>query len=128
MAFSNVPVGVYGNTEAAADLTGKLFYAAKIDANGKIAVATADAGGAIDGVITLDSPADRAARITFVGIEKVALGGTVTFAQDLAIDAAGKFVAATTGDVAVGRCLLGGAAGGIGSMLIYPKAQFTVPA
>jgi len=126
MAFSNVPVGVYGNTEVAADLTGKLFYAGKIDSNGNIAVAASDAGGAIDGVITLDAPAGRAGRMTFVGIEKVALGGTVTFADELAINAAGQFVAASSGDIAVGRCLLGGATGGVGSMLIYPKAQYTL--
>lgn len=125
MAFSNVPVGVYGNTEAAADLTDKLFHAGVIDSDGKIDVAST-AGGAIDGVITMDSPVDRAARLTFVGIEKVALGGTVTYADDLAIDADGKFVVATSGDVAVGRCLLGGASGGVGTMLIYPKAQYTV--
>jgi len=122
MAFSNVPVAVYGNTPAAADLTTKLFHAGVIDSSGEIN-AVASAGAASDGVITMDSPEGRAARLTFFGIEKVALGGTVTFATLLTADADGKYVAATTGDVILGRCLLGGAAGGIGSMLIYPKAQ-----
>ena len=122
MAFSNVPVGVYGNTEAAADLTTKLFHGGVIDSTGKIdAVATA--GAAIDGVITMDSPKDRAARLVFLGVEKIALGGTVTFADELAVDADGAFVVATTCDVIVGRCLLGGAVGGVGTMIIYPKAQ-----
>lgn len=122
MAFSNVPVGVYGNTEAASDLTDKLFHGGVIDSDGKIDV-VASAGAAIDGVITMDSPVDRAARLVFLGVEKIALGGTVTYADELAVDADGKFVVATTGDVIVGRCLLGGASGGVGTMIIYPKAQ-----
>lgn len=122
MAFSNVPVAVYGNTSAAADLSTKLFHAGVIDSVGKID-AVAVAGAASDGVITLNSPLDRAAQLTFFGVEKIALGGTVTFNDLVAADAAGKYVVATTGDVILGRCLLGGAAGGIGSMVIYPKAQ-----
>lgn len=125
MAYSNVPTLVWGNTTAASDLTGKLYYAGTIDTNTEIDVFTT-AGGACDGVITLDAPEGRAAKIAYAGVEKVALGGTVVAGADLAVDATGAFVTATSDDVAVGKCLIGGAAGEIGSMLIYPKAQFVV--
>lgn len=122
MAFANVPVGVYGNSETAADLTNKLYHAGVINAAGKITF-LASAGGAADGVISLNAPLGRAGQLTFLGIEKIALGGTVTVGANLAADAAGKFVVATNGDVILGRCLLGGASGGVGTMMIYPKAQ-----
>lgn len=122
MAFSNIPVGVYGNAAAAVDLSTKLYHAGAFDATGQITFVST-AGAASDGVITIDSPAGSASRLTFLGIEKVALGGTVVFGDDLTSDVAGKYVAATTGDVILGRCLLGGASGGVGTMFIYPKAQ-----
>lgn len=118
MAYSNVNALIWGNTVAAEDLTGKQYFAGVVDANGEIAVA-AVAGGRVDGVINTDSPLGLSADLTLQGVVRVALGGTVAVADALAVDAAGKFVTAATADVVVGKALVGGAAGEVGTAIIY---------
>lgn len=125
MAYSNVNALIWGNTVAAEDLTGKQYFAGVIDANGEIAVATV-AGGRIDGVVNTDSPLGLSADLTLQGVVRVALGGTVAVGDELAVDAAGKFVTAVATNVVVGKALVGGAAGEVGTAIVYGAGTYTI--
>lgn len=80
---------------AAADLSAKQFFAAKIDSNGKAAVA--GAGEACVGVIQNNPPAGSPANIMVNGTTKAKAGGSITAGDYVAADANGKFVVATKG-------------------------------
>jgi hypothetical protein len=102
---------------ANADLSAKQFYAVTINSTGKFIVA--GAGVPIVGVLQ-DKPAAAGVggNAAVGGVSKVALGGTATAGSMAAVDSAGKFLNAVSGDTAVGIFFLGGASGEIGSMLI----------
>ncbi len=124
MAFSQVNNAIYGATVAGEDLTGKRYLAGVLDASGEIIQATT-AGGRIDGVILDEAPEGISASVCLQGVERVILGGTVNINDDLAIDANGKFVAAVSTDVVVGKALLGGAADEIATAIIYGAGTYT---
>jgi hypothetical protein len=86
--------------EAAADLSEKLHYFAKIDANGKIDLA-AD-GGPIAGVIHESSVLAGTTSIYFGAIGKVICAEAITPGAQLASDTNGKAVAAAVGDWVAG--------------------------
>lgn len=106
---------------AGADLSAKQFYAVKV-ASGKLALCGAGAQGV--GVLQDKPNADGVAgNFAFGGVSKIALGGTVTSGQMLASDSAGKFVAAASGDIAMGIAITGGSSGEIGNGLIFPVGK-----
>lgn len=82
---------------AAADLSAKQFYAAKIDSNGKAAVA--GAGEACVGIIQNNPLAGSPASVMMSGTSKAKAGGSITAGDYVAADANGKFVSATKGKV-----------------------------
>lgn len=123
MAFAHTNT-VYGATVSGEDLTGKRYLAGVLDTNGEIVQATS-AGGRIDGVILDESPEGISASLCIFGVERVVLGGTVEINDDLSVDADGKFVTAASGDVVVGKALLGGSADDIGTAIIYGAGTYT---
>ncbi len=76
--------------EAAADLTTKQYYAVKVDANGKAALA--GAGELAVGVLQNVPAAGQAATIMVSGVTKAIYGATVTAGNKLMVNADGKFV------------------------------------
>lgn len=103
---------------AAADLSASQFCAVVIDSAGKAAL-PAGSTVPIAGVLQNKPVAAAEASIVADGITKVIFSGTVAAGDHVMVDSAGKFkTAATTGNVRVGVCLLGGASGETGSVLL----------
>ena len=94
---------------AGADLSASQFLFAKMDAAGE-AVLAGNGDGTI-GVIEVGAAEDNAVTITHSGKVMVKCGGTVTIADDVGIDAAGKAVNAASGDIIVGRAYEAGVTG-----------------
>lgn len=92
-------------------------YCGLIASGDNVVVATA--GARIVGVLQ-DKPsvAGAAAKIQTYGISKIKLGGTVTAAMSLAVNASGQFVQATGSAAVVGVCLVGGDSGEIGCAIL----------
>jgi len=90
-------------------------------------IALTGAGLSADGVL-YDKPsvAGRAAQVAISGVAKVLLGGTVAAGDEVTSDATGRAVVATTGDVILGVCTIGGAVTEIGSvqLAIQNRALF----
>lgn len=101
--------------DAAEDLSASQFCGVVLGASG---VELAGIGDAIDGVL-YNADADAAGKPCTVvrgGRVKVKYGGTVTKGDPLKLDASGRFVTATAGDVIVGKAAESGAVNNIGSM------------
>ncbi len=96
---------------AGEDLSASQFLFAKMDAAGK-AVKAGNGDGTI-GIIAVGAATDNACTITHSGKVMVECGGTVTIADDVGIDAAGKAVNAASGDIIVGRAYEAGVTGQI---------------
>lgn len=77
---------------AAADLTGKQFYAVKIDSNGKAALC--GAGERASGVLQNNPNAGEAGTVRISGITKMKAGGSITAGALVAADANAKAKAA----------------------------------
>lgn len=90
---------------AGADLTGKVNYLAKIDANGNIVLA--GAGDTVIGNILEDGAADRPISVQTNGNGKCILGATVAAGAKMQADANGAGITLASGD-AFGVALQGG--------------------
>jgi hypothetical protein len=117
---------------AAADLSGKQYYAVKVDSTGKAALGAA--GDFVIGYLVNKPTAGQAATIVYSGVSKALLGGTVAAGATVACDANGKTVDATeaktnTSDAGaaadpliasnvIGVALVGGVAGDIVPVLV----------
>ena len=98
---------------AAADLSAKQFFIAKVDTSGNADLA-ALATNALIGVIQNKPQSGEGALIRFGGTSKVKLGGTVTAGAWCTSDTAGKGVATTTDkDTVIGRFLEAGVSGDV---------------
>jgi len=108
--------------EAAADLSSHQFGFVEIDSNGQVA-AIGTAGNAPDGLVQNDPDAQgKAAEVTISGLAQVRAGGSVSAGEDVAADADGKAVTATSGDVIAGVAVTAaGAADEIFTMLFLPR-------
>lgn len=109
--------------EASADLSAKQFHFISIDASGQMA-ATGD-GAATDGILQDDpSAAGRIGALGVRGVSKLVVGAAVTAGDDIASNAAGRGVTATTGDVIAGTALEdAGADGDMISLLINNQKE-----
>lgn len=94
-------------------------------------VVVAGNGNRIVGVLqNKPSAAGQGAEIQSYLVSKALLGDTVTAGMDLAMDASGRFVQATGSDAIVGQCIVGGAVGQIGSVVLLgsvaadPRSHF----
>lgn len=102
------------------DLASQQFKFVKLNSSGRL-VANG-LGEAAVGVLQ-DDPraAGRAGAVAIGGIVKVKAEGTIAAGADVASDADGGAVAATTGQIVLGTAVTGGASGEIISMLFHPR-------
>ena len=108
---------------AAADLSGDQFSFVTIDATGKAAKVSV-AGAAAQGVLENTPKADEAANVNIGGVVQATAGAGVTAGDDVASDANGKAVTATTGDVILGKATTtASGAGTVFSMLFNPRGD-----
>lgn len=82
------------SAEAGADLSTKQYYGVKINASG-LAVLCAAAGEYCYGVLQNDPTSGKQATIAVLGITKAIAGGVINPGARVAVDANGKFVAAS---------------------------------
>ena len=110
--------------EASADLSAKQYHFMVVNSSGLLAAA--GAGVAIDGVLQ-DKPdaANIAGTLGISGVTKVVAAEAITAGDDIAPDAAGKgVVASTTGDVVAGKALEDASGTGfIFAMLLNPQKE-----
>jgi hypothetical protein len=114
MSFDQIKHSV--TLEAAADLSTKQYHAVSVNSSGKAALCDAD--DYVAGILQNNPGSGRAATVTYNGVSKVKLGGTVAAGARVTVNASGQIVAATTGDSVLGIALAGGASGEIGTVLI----------
>lgn len=112
---------------ASADLSASQFCAVKLNASGQLALPAA--GGAILGILyTKPNAQGRAGTVETLNGKKLRAkyGGTVTAGDVLKVTSAGKFVAASAGDIAAGAaCAIAakdGSDGDIGSIVLFATA------
>ncbi len=120
MAFENLGVlNSFNATAAIADTANFSFVS--LDANGGVVIATqgADSVGVIqEGALAGDPiPVCRPGAIT-----KVLCGGTITPGQNVASDATGRAVAATSGTHFLGQCIQGAQVNQLAVILFQPNA------
>lgn len=110
---------------AAADLSASQYCFVSVNSAGRVAV-TGD-GLRASGVLQ-NAPAaiDRDAEVGIGGALKIKLGATCVPGQQLAADASGRAIPATTGDVIMGECREGGAINEIGSIVFDTGKVATV--
>jgi hypothetical protein len=78
----------------------------------------AGAGVRVIGALQNKPTSGQAAEIQTYGITFAELGGTVTAGADVSMDSAGRFVVSSGSAAILGSCLVGGAVGDIGSVLL----------
>lgn len=105
---------------AGADLTTKQYTA--VVANSSGAAASAGAAAYVVGILQNEPNTGQPATIVYNGVSKAVCGGSVTAGAKVTTDAAGKMVAATTGQAVVGVALASGASGEVIPVLVRPVA------
>jgi hypothetical protein len=98
--------------EAAADLSANQYFILKVDSSGKAALCGAGEP-AIGALQNEPDSAGKAASIRFVGISKVVAGDAIAAGAQVASDASGKAITATTGANIVGIALSQAAGDGV---------------
>lgn len=104
--------------EAAADLSDKVNYLARIDSDGKIALANSSTPPL--GPIHEPAPLGGMATVYFGAIGKAIAGGSITAGTQVSADDNGKLVASGTGKIVLGIALSAGDAGDIVSYACVP--------
>jgi hypothetical protein len=101
------------------DLSTKQYYAVDINSSGNVIVAAA--GSTFVGVLgNKPNAAGVPAEIMFSGVVPMVCGGTIATAAAVKIDSAGKAVAASSADKAIGRAMSDGASSTIANILLQP--------
>lgn len=105
--------------EAGADLSAGQFRFVLVAADGQVDLVSA-AGGDSDGVLLNDpDAAGKAATVAYAGRVKVVIGvGGLVAGNKVQSDASGEAILAASGDHVLGKCLVGGAAGELGEVLL----------
>lgn len=106
--------------EAGSDLSASQFHFVSVAADGQVDLT--GAGAYAEGVLQ-DKPnaAGVAARVAIGGVVKVEAGASVTRGAEVASNAAGECVDATTGNIILGTALEAGADGEIIEILFHPR-------
>ncbi|MBG23665.1 MAG: hypothetical protein CMF22_10105 [Idiomarinaceae bacterium] len=118
MAYNTISQVDFGQAIAASDFTGDLFKGAIL--TGESVDLAGSAGGRIDAVVHTDAPAGISVRLVLKGVTKASAGDSVTAGDEIAVDANGQFVTATTSDIVVGKAITeAGAQGEIFTMYFY---------
>ena len=97
------------------DLTAKRYCAVTVDSTGKAILPAAKA--AIVGILQEPNNVDQPAQVMVSGVSFVILKGAVAAGAEVEVTADGTVQTLTDGK-AVGICLVGGADGAIGSILL----------
>ena len=97
--------------EAAGDLSANQFYLVVVDGNGQVAVA-GDGADAIGVLYDKPSAQGNAAQVRIGEVVQVAAGAAVSIGANVASDATGRAVTATTGEQIVGKALTAASAAG----------------
>lgn len=98
--------GLEKSLVAAADLSAKLFYIAKVDTSGNLALAAAATDPIVGVIQNNDGGSGAMATYRFLGTSKVIAGGSISIGDLVTSDSAGKAVATTTNkDIVIGRAL-----------------------
>jgi len=102
MAVEN-SIGADDTLPASGDLSANQFYFVKIDSNGRLALCTTAAGEGFAGVLqNKPSALGRDGAYRYLGISKVACGGSFNPGDYVTSDSAGKAVKYTTSKVFTG--------------------------
>ena len=104
---------------AGADLSAQQFGLLVVNASGQVVLA--GAGADVDGVLFNAPIAGRVAEVAIDGVVKVKAGGVFAAGANLASNAAGLAVVATTGQAVFGKALEAGAVGRIVSVLFQAR-------
>lgn len=109
--------------EAGADLSAGQFRFVLVAADGQVDLVGA-AGGDSDGVLLNDPDlAGKAATVAYAGRVKVVIGvGGLAAGDKVQSDASGEAILAAASDHVLGKCLVGGAAGELGEVLLRSSA------
>lgn len=113
-----VPLFKPGVMSASVDLSTKQFCGCYV--SGDLTLGLPAAGGKIFGVIQNKPISGEAVEVECSGITKVALSGNVAAGAELMVDAAGKFLTATSTNQIVGVALMAGSTGQVISALLKP--------
>ena len=101
---------------ASGDLSGKKFYAVKINSDGEIVVATAITD-IIFGILQNEPDAQgKEASVALEGISKIVLGATLAIGVQCGTSTAGKAIADASTNYTIGTIVQGGVSGDIGSV------------
>jgi len=103
---------------AAADLTGKKYYAVKLNAQGEVALASAITDIVIGILQNEPSAQGLEASVCVSGVSKVVLGATVATGALVGVSAAGKAVADASTNFTLGPLMSGGVSGDVASVLL----------
>jgi Uncharacterized conserved protein (DUF2190) len=118
MSIEVVPEGFLFAPAAGANLTGKLYYLAKMSADFAVVLAAAGTDQVV-GVIKEENTSGNPVTVQYGGISKVLAGGTISAGNRLTSDGSGKAVATTTaGDKVFGVALMAADSGDIISVLL----------
>lgn len=101
---------------AKVDFTDQRYTFGTIDATTQLIAATA--GGDAIGVIQTPGIVGEPCNVMTTGVSFIKLGGTVAAGAKIAVGANGTGIVAATEAVVIGICLVGGALGEIGSILL----------
>src|SRR5688572_24622897 len=105
-------------SDAAADLSTKMFHVADLDANG--AVIAAAAGGGF-GILQNDPKLGMDATVQYRGISKAVAGAAIAIKAQVASDANGRLRTAIATDIVIGRALAAAVANGdIIPIMLFP--------
>lgn len=112
--------------QAAADLSGKQFYAVKISAANAVNVATTGSD-IVYGILQNKPGTDQAADVCISGETKAYASTGIAAGARLMPDASGKLITATTGSYACGQAVEAAAAAGvIFTMKVFPTPIMTL--
>lgn len=118
MAYNTISQMDFGQAIAASDFTGDLFKGGIL--TGESVDLAGVAGGRIDCVIHTDAPSGLSVRTVLKGVTKASAGDSVSAGDEIAVDANGQFVTATSTDSVVGKAITAaGAQGEIFTMYFY---------
>jgi hypothetical protein len=123
MSFQSL--GFTHTLPAGADLSSAYRRFVMVNASSQLVLPAA--GGQAIGVTLDKATLGAACPFQQLGIAQVELGGTVAAGGKVTTDVNGKAVAAATGNVVLGTCIVGGASGAIGAILLTPNVNSVAP-
>lgn len=120
MAARQNPIDI--NAVAQADLSTKQFYLVKKDTSNKDGVVLSGDGNAAIGVLINKPASGKVAKVQVGGVAPVKVGSTgLTVGVELASNANGEAVTATTGEFIIGVAMEAAVSGQVAEILLHPR-------